>query len=64
MMETTSKENRTSTFLRKLFNTLDLKQLFQANSSQLGIPSFSTCITNLYATTQRVPEPVIKSVGI
>lgn len=64
MAETTSKENGTSTFLRKLFSAPDLKQFFLKNEAQMGMPSFSTYISDLCRTMQKIPEQVIKSAGI
>lgn len=57
-------KSRTSVFLRRLFNTPDLKQFMECNASELEIPPFHTYITGICETTGKIPEQVIKQSGI
>jgi len=60
MTEHYTKEGKTSTLLRKLFNTTDLEKFMECNADEMMIPSFHDYITKMCRKTEQVPEQVIK----
>jgi hypothetical protein len=54
------KEERTSSLLRRLFNTSDLEEFMANNAGEMEIPPFHVYITGLCRSQGWIPEQIIK----
>ncbi|MEN6436339.1 MAG: hypothetical protein ABFD58_11040 [Anaerolineaceae bacterium] len=54
------KEERTSSLLRRLFNTSDLEEFMANNAGDMEIPPFHVYITDLCRSQGWIPEQIIK----
>lgn len=63
-MAGSKKEERTSSLLRRLFNTSDLEEFMERNASEMVIPPFHEYISGLCISQGKVPEQVIRHAAI
>ncbi len=54
------KEERTSSLLRRLFNTSDLEEFMANNAGEMEIPPFHVYITDLCRSQGWIPEQIIR----
>jgi hypothetical protein len=54
------KEERTSSLLRRLFNTSDLEEFMANNAGEMEIPPFHVYITDLCRLQGWIPEQIIR----
>ena len=59
-----SNDGRTSSLLRRLFNSPDLENFIEHNAGEMELPAFHVYITGLCSAAGQVPEQVIKRAGI
>jgi len=58
------KDGRTSTLLRRLFNTKDLDRFMERNAAEMDLPIFHEYISGLTKSLGQVPEQIIRQSGI
>jgi hypothetical protein len=58
------KAERTSSLLRRLFNTSDLEEFMENNADDMNLPFFHVYITDLCSSQGKVPEQVIRQAAI
>ena len=58
------KDGRTSTLLRRLFNTRDLDRFMERNAAEMDLPIFHEYISGLTKSLGQVPEQIIRQSGI
>lgn len=64
MADSTKKEIRTSTLLRKLLSSSNIEQFMESNAGDMEVKSFHIYLNGLCQAAGMVPEQVIKHAGI